>query len=300
MVAGANATGSGAGTKVGQFVPTGNGYSWAINSVPVLDIADTGAVTFSSNNSGVSHAIYGAKLLYANNTAADSQFIIAANTSDAADNQALLLCSGGALGGTRGASISLYGNEADFGANAQGLVAIAAGTRNASTANAITFSAGATDAIVMAITEAGEVALGPDSTARTHRLRGSYNNTSATTANLAISSTDEIIRATSALKYKENIEPLTYGLSEILDMQPVFYKSKCEMDKHLGRCIGLIADWEQSRLPELVEVRPDTGEVENFEYAKLTAVIVKAMQEQQAMIEQLNAKIEALEARLET
>jgi hypothetical protein len=46
VVAGVNGTGSGAGTRVGHFVPTGNGYSWAINSVVVGDCDPAGAWTF--------------------------------------------------------------------------------------------------------------------------------------------------------------------------------------------------------------------------------------------------------------
>jgi hypothetical protein len=121
-----------------------------------------------------------------------------------------------------------------------------------------------------------------------------YNNTSGTTANVAVSSTGEFVRATSALKYKEDITPVSYGLQTILNMQPIEYKSKCEADKSaVHKFIGFIADWEEANLPALVQKNGD-GEVEGFSYDRLTAVLCKAIQEQQAQIEEMKAQLAAL------
>jgi len=124
-----------------------------------------------------------------------------------------------------------------------------------------------------------------------------YNNTSGATANMAVTASGEFVRSTSALKYKEDITPVSYGLQTILNMQPIEYKSKCEADKDaVHKFIGFIADWEEANLPALVQKNGD-GEVEGFSYDRLTAVLCKAIQEQQEIIGKLEARLAALESK---
>jgi hypothetical protein len=61
--------------------------------------------------------------------------------------------------------------------------------------------------------------------------------------------------------------------------------------------IGLVAQDVENIIPEIVSVPEDlTKDLCSLDYAKLNAVLVKAIQEQQAMIAELQTKVAALEA----
>ena len=86
--------------------------------------------------------------------------------------------------------------------------------------------------------------------------------------------------------YKENIEDIDYGLSTVESLQP----RKFDMIDDGSHEIGFIAQEVETLIPEVVigeEGRKGIG------YGQLTAVLTKAIQE-------LKAKNDALEARIET
>lgn len=146
------------------------------------------------------------------------------------------------------------------------------------------------------ITTAGAVTLGPDDTARSHYVRGSYANTSGSTDSpLYISSSGELFRSTSARKYKNNIEPLPYGLSEVLKISPVRYTSTCDRDDKTKRHIGIVADDVDSIIPELVQ--RTGGEIENFDYTRFPAVLCQAIKDLSSKLDEATARISVLEAR---
>jgi hypothetical protein len=127
------------------------------------------------------------------------------------------------------------------------------------------------------------------------RADGIYNKTSATAANVNVDSGGSLTRATSALKYKTDVRNLES--IDINKFRPVRYKSKCEIDDPTLDHFGVIADEvDQAGIKELVTYGA-TGEVEGFQYERLTVVLLKAMQEQQALIEQLTARLNALEGK---
>ena len=111
---------------------------------------------------------------------------------------------------------------------------------------------------------------------------------------------------TSDRNLKKDIQPLHYGLKDLLKMRPVSYHWK---DEHAGddRRIGFIAQELQEVLPEVVRSREwvvtdaekGTGEWQpaarlGVAYSEIIPVLVAAMQEQQAQIEALKAEIGTL------
>lgn len=80
----------------------------------------------------------------------------------------------------------------------------------------------------------------------------------------------------SSRKYKENIESLNYGLSEVLKLKPVSFDYKPEM-KIKGHQVGFIAEEMYKVIPEVVGMKD--GKPDNIDYAKLTSVLTKAIQE---------------------
>lgn len=110
----------------------------------VGSVTDAGAWTFSSNNSGVTHSVFGAGIDFAANTSADDIFTIKAKTADGSDNQAIYISSGGTVDPSRGAYLRLFGNEADFSASLGGTIDIAAGACASGATEAIRFTANGT------------------------------------------------------------------------------------------------------------------------------------------------------------
>jgi hypothetical protein len=116
-----------------------------------------------------------------------------------------------------------------------------------------------------------------------------YNNTSGTAANMVVTSSGFLERSTSSIKYKTDIVNYDKGLAEVLKMRPVYYKSINEREKNL-RFAGLIAEEiEELGLTEFVQYAKD-GSPDALAYSNMVALLVKAIQEQQAQIEELKAK----------
>jgi hypothetical protein len=93
------------------------------------------------------------------------------------------------------------------------------------------------------------------------------------------------ITENSSLRYKENVETIKYGLDEILKMRGVSYTKK-DTQSHE---IGVIAEEVNELVPEVV-IKSEEGEVESVAYGRLTAVLIEAVKELQAQINELKAK----------
>ena len=113
------------------------------------------------------------------------------------------------------------------------------------------------------------------------------------------SGTGQVTYDASSRYYKENIQDLEYGLSSVMAMKPrkYVYKATGVID------IGFIADEMLPLVPEITPLAnnsindmgvPD-GEPFTVNYDRLTAVLVKAIQEQQTIINDLKARVEILE-----
>jgi hypothetical protein len=121
-----------------------------------------------------------------------------------------------------------------------------------------------------------------------------YGNTTATGANAVFAADGVFYRSTSALKYKQDIRDIES--IDIAKFRPIRYKSKCNGDDQTLDHFGIVADEvDQAGIKELVSYGID-GQVEGFQYERLTVVLLKAIQEQQALITQLTARITALES----
>ncbi|MES2775534.1 MAG: tail fiber domain-containing protein [Bacteroidota bacterium] len=96
---------------------------------------------------------------------------------------------------------------------------------------------------------------------------------------------------TSDANLKTNISNSPYGLDEVMRMQPVQYNWKSSPNEDLQ--IGFLAQDIQKIIPEAVVV-PANGDPLGMKYTELIPVLVKAMQEQQQKIEQLEKLVKEL------
>ena len=103
------------------------------------------------------------------------------------------------------------------------------------------------------------------------QITGSLNATSVT--------------ETSALRYKKYVKPLRSQSDNVYKLRPVHFKWK---DDNRGD-IGLIAEEVGEIYPELVSIGVD-GNAEGISYTKLTAVLIKTIQELSARIDKLENK----------
>ena len=151
---------------------------------------------------------------------------------------------------------------------------------------------------------------------------GVYNITTSGAANVNVQSSGAILRSTSSEKYKQNIEDMELSYAQaILNLRPVYYKSKCALDNADDSHWGFIAEEVAKVDPRLVHYKTmdvtfkevvdedgkptsekietilETPEPEGVQYDRLTPAIVKLLQEQQKTIESLEARIKTLEAR---
>jgi lysophospholipase L1-like esterase len=125
-------------------------------------------------------------------------------------------------------------------------------------------------------------------------LPGLASSSAATTGTLCWTTSTGLVNVdttlaclSSTLKVKMNIENLDDGLSEVLAMRPVSYDLKPEFNpEHLGRQVGLIAEEVGDIDPRLIGLHPD-GSVAGVRYMQLTAVLVKALQDEQTEIQGL-------------
>ena len=125
------------------------------------------------------------------------------------------------------------------------------------------------------------------------RSASPYNNTTASSANMFVDSSGILYRSTSSLKYKTNVQDATHGLAEVMALRSVTYKGKTDGDTVFG---GLIAEEVHAAgLTEFVQYAED-GTPDALAYGNMVSLCIKAIQEQQALITSLTARITALES----
>ena len=118
-----------------------------------------------------------------------------------------------------------------------------------------------------------------------------YNNTSGGAANVGVAADGAFYRSTSSLRYKNSVQDATHGLTELLTLRPVTYKGNNDGDTMFG---GLIAEEvHEAGLTEFVQYAED-GSPDALAYSNMVSLCIKAIQEQQAQIEDLKAEVAAL------
>ncbi|MHC0442511.1 tail fiber domain-containing protein, partial [Flavobacterium sp. 3-210] len=97
---------------------------------------------------------------------------------------------------------------------------------------------------------------------------------------------------TSDIRLKKNIEPLKYGLAEIMKIDPITYNWKDKSDDKLK--VGVSAQQIEKILPEVVSVGQDADKTLGVNYAEIVPVLINAIKEQQAEIQQLKSLVQKL------
>ena len=120
-----------------------------------------------------------------------------------------------------------------------------------------------------------------------------YTNTNGAAANVIIGADGFFYRSTSSLKYKRDIQDQQHGLADVMKLRPVTYKGNSEAD---GETVygGLIAEEVHAAgLTEFVQYADD-GSPDALAYSNMVSLCIKAIQEQQSIINELKADVAAL------
>jgi len=124
---------------------------------------------------------------------------------------------------------------------------------------------------------------------------GAYTNNGPASANMFVDSTGQIYRATSSLKYKRDVENATHGLSDVMGLRSVTYKSKRE---DCGNTVygGFIAEEVHALgLTEFVDYN-DEGEPDAIHYGSMVSLLTKAIQELKAEVDSLKSQLNGASA----
>ncbi len=108
---------------------------------------------------------------------------------------------------------------------------------------------------------------------------------------------------------KDEVKSISHGLSDIMKLRPVSYRYKKEVSADDKIKLGLIAQEVEEVIPEAVvnddvDVDAETGEkiitkgqYKGMNYDQLIPVLIKAVQEQQAIIEDLKREIDQIKTK---
>ena len=94
------------------------------------------------------------------------------------------------------------------------------------------------------------------------------------------------------MRFKHDIAPLSAGLKQVMALEPISYKLNADHGDPDHTLYGFTAEQGGSVLPQLMMVDAQ-GKPNTFDYLGVVPVLVKAIQEQQAQIEQLKHQLSA-------
>lgn len=104
---------------------------------------------------------------------------------------------------------------------------------------------------------------------------------------------NDISNCGSSLRYKRDINRFSGGLNVVRQLRPISFRWKADGTPDVG-----FGAEDVARIAPLFVTHNTAGEIEGVKYSQLTAVLVDAIQEQQAQLEAKEARIAELEARL--
>ncbi len=108
---------------------------------------------------------------------------------------------------------------------------------------------------------------------------------SAGSSSLCLNSSNQVSFCSSSLRYKNNVENLQLGLEAVARLRPVTFNWKTDGASDLG----FVAE-EVNQVSPLLTTLNKEGQIEGVKYDRISAVLVKAIQEQQQQIAELKAQ----------
>ena len=242
-----------------------------------------GSSAGSSNTSGSSNSFFGQSAGLVNVTGGGNSYFgtHAGDSADASNNSFFGAFSGNAntsgsgnvfLGINAGSSNTTGSSNTIIGANAD------VGATNLTNATAIGADATVSTSNTIVLGRSG----GQD------KVRVPGLGSAGATA-LCRNANNEISTCSSSLRYKTNIASFTAGLDIVNRLRPITFDWRQDGMHDLG-----LGAEDVAAVSELLVIRNSGGQVEGVKYDRIGVVLLNAVKEQQAQIEELKKQIEAL------
>jgi hypothetical protein len=294
---GTDNTATGAGALVsntGGFENTGLGFNTLNSNSNGIYNTASGSAALQSNDTGNFNTATGAYSLYSSTTGDDNTATgfealttnVGGMYNTAVGYQALHQNTTGQLNAAFG-SQALYDNT-----TGNNNIALGTGAGNSHTSgdnNIYIGNIGDTTP-----TESNAVRIGTFLTHQRVYIAGVLGVTGSGTA-MQIFPDGQIGTISSSARYKDEIRDMADASSAMMKLRPVTYRFKGQKDD--SRQFGLVAEEVEDVLPELV-VRNAAGEVDAVSYHEMPAMLLNELQKQQKTIESQGTLIEELQARL--
>ena len=108
---------------------------------------------------------------------------------------------------------------------------------------------------------------------------------SAGSSSLCLNSSNQVSFCSSSLRYKNNVENLQLGLETVAHLRPVTFNWKTNGEPDLG----FVAE-EVNQVSPLLTTLNKEGQIEGVKYDRISAVLVRAVQQQQQQIAELKTQ----------
>lgn len=146
----------------------------------------------------------------------------------------------------------------------------------------------------MRIAASGNVGIGTQSPATLLHVNGTirYTNRPAagTITAIGFDANGDLRSSSSSLRYKHDVEELEKGLNEVMQLRPVSFKFNGEARTNMGFIAEEVDELGLSDVMLYNEEKQPEGVI----YANMVALLTKAIQEQQAQIEDLKNEVNLL------
>ena len=119
-----------------------------------------------------------------------------------------------------------------------------------------------------------------------------FNNNNEQVGRITTSGSSTSFVGSSDYRMKENIVYDWDAITKVKNLKPAQFNFKTNTDEIVE---GFIAHEAQSVVPYAIVGEKDGEEMQGMDYGKLTAILTKAIQEQQTIIDDLKSRIETLE-----
>src|SRR5206468_4324040 len=128
-------------------------------------------------------------------------------------------------------------------------------------------------------------------------ISGIYNKTVASGVGVIVDSTGHLGTVQSSARYKEAIKPMDKASEAILQLKPVTFRYKQELDPDAIPQFGLVAEQVEKVNPDLV-VRGEDGKVSTVRYEAVNAMLLNEFLKEHRQVQEQQKEIDALKMEL--
>ena len=250
--------------KTGTY-NTASGFQALLSNISGVENTAVGVVALANNTTGRENTANGANALRSNST---GNF----NTAEGY---------GALFGNTTGSLNVAIGIDAGFN--------LTTGNNNIVIGANVLGNAG----------ESGKIRLGKQGTQTATYIAGIYGKTvaSGTKVGVMIDSTGKLGTVVSSARFKEAIKPMDKASEALLQLKPVTFRYRHELDPDGVSQFGLIAEQVEKVNPDLV-VRDEDGQVNTVRYEAVNAMLLNEFLKEHRTVQEQGRIAQQQEARL--